>query len=74
MTLALALNETLENLSLNLSLQTAIEAVMFSGASVSYNQLLISLYYKRGFLSAPIGFWRIFLNKHILSSRTNTRK
>ena len=36
MTLALALNETLENPSLNLSLQpTVIEGVMFSGASVS---------------------------------------
>ena len=36
MTLALALNETLaQNPSLNLSLQTAIEAIRFSGASVS---------------------------------------
>ena len=35
MTLALALNKTLENPSLNLSLQTAIQAVMFSGATVS---------------------------------------
>ena len=35
MTLALALNETLENSSLNLSLQTAIEAVRFNGTSVS---------------------------------------
>ena len=36
MTLALALNKTLENPSLNLSLQSAIETVMFRGASVSY--------------------------------------
>ena len=35
MTLALALNKTLENPSINLSLQRAIQAVMFSGASVS---------------------------------------
>ena len=35
MTLALALNETLaQNPSLNLSLQTAIEAIRFSGVSV----------------------------------------
>ena len=34
-TLALALNKTLEDPSLNLSLQTAIEDIMFSGASVS---------------------------------------
>ena len=34
MTLALALNETLESPSLNLSLQAAIEDVMFSGTSV----------------------------------------
>ncbi len=34
-TLALALNKTLEDPSLNLTLQTAIEDTMFSGASVS---------------------------------------
>ena len=35
MTLALALNETLENPFLNLSLQTAIEDIAFSGVSVT---------------------------------------
>ena len=35
MTLALALNQTLEDPSLNFSLQTAIEDITFSGASVS---------------------------------------
>lgn len=35
MTLALALNKTLEDPSQNLSLQMAIEDIMFSGASVS---------------------------------------
>ena len=36
MTLAMALNETVDNPSLNLSLQTAIQNIKFSGASVSY--------------------------------------
>ena len=41
MTLALALNKTLENdPSLNLSLQTAIEDIMFSGSSVSSTKSL----------------------------------
>ena len=40
MTLALALNKTLENPSLNLSLQTAIEDIVFSGSSVSLTKIL----------------------------------
>ena len=35
MTLALALNQTLEDPSLNLTLQTAIQDIIFNGVSVS---------------------------------------
>ena len=46
--LALALNETLEHPSLNLSLHAALEHVIFNGASVSssiVHQVILFIYY-----------------------------